>query len=69
MKATEIKVGDQILLDVGYGGPDFAYCEVIGIEETTALFHDIKLISFHVKYGSETFWTSGFELDDELDIQ
>jgi len=56
-KAKHIKVGEFILIDVGYDNSHEVYCEVLEINPKAKNVFDKVGISFLVKDGNEYFWT------------
>ena len=67
MKAKDVKVGDFITLDVGYGGHiDYVQCEVLEVLSGKNLW-DMDVIWFKVGNPSTgVFFTHNFYPDDSV---
>lgn len=66
---SDVKAGDKLILDVGYGLPQDEICEVLKVLSSSSLFEDEDTICFVVRIVSskEEFTTHNFYLTNKVE--
>jgi hypothetical protein len=68
LKASEIKPGQRIVLDMGYGHPMDEVCAVITVQQGRSLF-DAPVIRFRVRRpGGEIVNVVDYKPDDKVEV-
>ena len=69
IEAQQVKKGDQIELDMGYGAHAFdCYCTVLEATARAGLFGDAA-VQFVVRYGAHTINTCDFTPTNKMSVR